>query len=101
MASHVRQTRPLFQNMKKIKVIQFGLGPIGIESLKLAAEQSWLDVIGGVDIDPAKTGKSLGDLTGVAPLGNAKVFPTLDVGVPEFEADTADYTFCKAVLKTF
>ena len=34
--------------MKKIKVIQFGLGPIGIESLKLAAEQSWLEVTGVV-----------------------------------------------------
>ena len=64
--------------MKKIKVIQFGLGPIGIESLKLAAEQSWLDVIGGVDIDPAKVGKTLAELTGAANLGAAKAFSTLD-----------------------
>jgi len=45
--------------MKKIKVAQFGLGPIGIESLKLAATQSWLEIVGGVDIDPAKIGRSL------------------------------------------
>ena len=64
--------------MKQIKVAQFGLGPIGIESLKLAADQAWLDVIGGVDIDPAKVGKSLADLTSVARLGNAKVFNSLD-----------------------
>jgi 4-hydroxy-tetrahydrodipicolinate reductase len=70
--------RGLKRRMKQIKVAQFGLGPIGIESLKLAADQAWLDVIGGVDIDPAKVGKSLADLTGVARLGNAKVFNSLD-----------------------
>ena len=45
---------------KKIKVAQFGLGPIGIESVKLAAEKDWIDIVGGVDIDPAKVGKSIG-----------------------------------------
>lgn len=64
--------------MKQIKVAQFGLGPIGIESLKLAADQKWLEVIGGVDIDPAKIGKSLAELTGVASLGSAKVFNSLE-----------------------
>ncbi len=80
--------------MKKIKVIQFGLGPIGIESLKLAAEQSWLEVIGGVDIDPAKIGRTLAELTGVTTLGAAKVFASLDalfaaVGQPDVVLHTA------------
>ena len=80
--------------MKKTKVIQFGLGPIGIESLKLAAEQSWLEITGGVDIDPAKTGKSLVDLTGLPALGGAKVFASLDalfaaVGNPDVVLHTA------------
>jgi 4-hydroxy-tetrahydrodipicolinate reductase len=80
--------------MKKINVVQFGLGPIGIESLKLAAEQSWLQVTAGVDIDPAKVGKSLAELTGVAALGGAKVFASLDtlfaaVGQPDVILHTA------------
>lgn len=80
--------------MKKIKVIQFGLGPIGLESLKLAAEQSWLEVAGGVDIDPAKAGRTLGDLTGVAALAGARVFPTIEalfaaVGKPDVILHTA------------
>ena len=80
--------------MKKIKVIQFGLGPIGIESLKLAAEQSWIAIIGAVDIDPAKVGKTLGELTGVAALESARVFPSLEtlfaaVGAPEVVLHTA------------
>lgn len=80
--------------MKKIKVIQFGLGPIGIESIKLAAEQSWLEVTGGVDIDPAKTGRSLAEISGVAALTGAKIFPSLDalfaaVGLPDVILHTA------------
>lgn len=80
--------------MKQIKVIQFGLGPIGIESLRLAAEQSWLQVIGGVDIDPAKIGRTLAELAGVAALGGAKVFASLDAlfaaaGQPDVVLHTA------------
>ena len=80
--------------MKKIKVIQFGLGPIGLESLKLAAEQSWLEILGGVDIDPAKAGKTLAELTGCAALGGANVFPSLGalfaaVGAPDVVLHTA------------
>lgn len=80
--------------MNTVKVIQFGLGPIGIESLKLAAEQSWLEVVGGVDIDPAKIGKTLGELTGVATLATAKVYPSLEalfaaVGKPDVVLHTA------------
>jgi 4-hydroxy-tetrahydrodipicolinate reductase len=80
--------------MKKIKVIQFGLGPIGLESLKLAAEQSWLEILGGVDIDPTKAGKTLAELTGCAALGGANVFPSLAtlfaaVGTPDVVLHTA------------
>jgi 4-hydroxy-tetrahydrodipicolinate reductase len=80
--------------MTKIKVIQFGLGPIGIEAVKLAAEQSWLEIIGAVDIDPAKVGKTLGDLTGETALRAAHVFPSLDtlfasVGAPAVILHTA------------
>lgn len=64
--------------MQKIKVAQFGLGPIGIESIKLAAEKDWIEVVGGIDIDPAKVGKTLADVTGVAALANAKVFKTFE-----------------------
>ena len=80
--------------MKKIKVIQFGLGPIGLESLKFAAEQSWLEILGGVDIDPGKIGRTLAELTGVAALGSAKVFGSLDAllgaaGQPDLVLHTA------------
>ena len=63
---------------QKIKVAQFGLGPIGIESAKLAAEKDWIEVVGGIDIDPEKIGKSLGEVTGHHRLTDARVFKTFE-----------------------
>src|SRR5580765_4267518 len=61
----------------KLKIAQFGLGPIGLETLKLAASKSWIEVIGGIDIDPAKIGKDLAELTGEKKLKGRKVYGSL------------------------
>jgi len=46
-------------------VIQFGLGPIGCATARLTAERDNLQLVGGVDIDPAKAGKDLGGVIGL------------------------------------
>ena len=61
-----------------IKIAQFGLGPIGLETLKLAAQKPWAKIIGGIDINPALAGRSLAELTGVENLRDAKVYCSLD-----------------------
>jgi 4-hydroxy-tetrahydrodipicolinate reductase len=71
-----------------MKIAQFGLGPIGIETLKLAATKPWAEIIGGIDIDPAKIGRSLTEFTGLPALPGAKVYRSLDelltaVGKPD------------------
>ncbi|MDB6124788.1 MAG: hypothetical protein JWQ71_3781 [Pedosphaera sp.] len=63
---------------EKIKIAQYGLGPIGIESLKLAAAKSWVEIVGAVDIDPNKIGKDLGELTKNDKLKGRKVYRSLD-----------------------
>jgi 2,4-diaminopentanoate dehydrogenase len=77
----------------KIKVAQFGLGPIGIETLKLAATKPWVEIIGGIDIDPEKAGRSLAEITGDPALRGAKVYRTLEElsakGVPDVIFHTA------------
>ena len=72
-----------------IKIAQYGLGPIGLETLKLAAEKRWVDVIGGIDIDPGKVGKDLGDLTGVARLKGRTVYGSLDELLKKGKPDVA------------
>jgi len=61
----------------KIKIAQFGLGPIGLESLKLAAAKPWANIVGAVDIDPAKIGNDLGALTGLKALRGRRVCGSL------------------------
>src|SRR5262249_45683573 len=60
-----------------IKIAQFGLGPIGLETLRLAASKSWAEIVGAVDIDPAKAGRNVGDLTAAVGLQSVRVYSHL------------------------
>ena len=62
--------------MNKLKIAQFGLGPIGLETLKLAATKSRCDLIGAIDIDPAKVEQTLTE-------GFSAFHPIGRVGRPE------------------
>lgn len=53
-----------------IRVIQYGLGPIGCAVARHVVERAGLELVGGVDIDPAKIGKDVGEVIGLGrPLG--------------------------------
>lgn len=52
--------------MPRIKCAQFGLGPIGVASLKLVAERDGLEIVGAIDIDPAKVGRPVAEVAGLA-----------------------------------
>lgn len=47
---------------KKIRVVQYGVGPIGAAILRLMREKKSIEIIGAIDSDPAKAGQDLGDL---------------------------------------
>lgn len=78
--------------MNTIKIAQFGLGPIGLETLKLAASKPWANVVGGIDIDPAKVGKDLGELAGDPRLRGNRVFPSLDELLAHAKPDVIFHT---------
>ena len=55
---------------KKIRVIQYGLGPIGCNIAQYLTESYRLEIVGAIDSDPKKVGTDLGHLAGLnAPLG--------------------------------
>ena len=58
-----------------IRVIQFGLGPIGCTAARLVAERAGLQLVGGIDIDPAKIGRDVGEVIG---LGHSLGFNVVD-----------------------
>ncbi len=52
------------------RVIQYGLGPIGSAVARHITQRANLKLVGGVDIDPAKTGRDMGAVIGLEqPLG--------------------------------
>jgi 4-hydroxy-tetrahydrodipicolinate reductase len=48
-----------------IRVIHFGLGPIGTAVVRQVAGRKGFKIVGAVDIDPAKAGRDLGEVAGV------------------------------------
>jgi 2,4-diaminopentanoate dehydrogenase len=75
-----------------IKVAQFGLGPIGVETLKLAATKPWIEIVGGIDIDPEKRALDLGQLLGVKSLRGRRIYSSLDALVAEAKPDLIFHT---------
>jgi hypothetical protein len=56
----------------RIRVIQYGLGPIGSAVARHVVERPELQLVGAVDIDPQKAGRDAGEVMG---LGRALGFP--------------------------
>ena len=56
---------------KKIRAIQFGVGPIGASTARLMREKQAIEICGAIDSDPAKAGRDLGEVIGAndAPWG--------------------------------
>ena len=50
---------------KKIRIIHYGLGPIGIETAKLVLRKTRMEIVGAVDIAPDKAGRDLGEILGL------------------------------------
>ena len=48
-----------------IRVLHFGLGPIGLGIVRQVAERKGFKIVGAVDIDPAKAGRDLGEVAGL------------------------------------
>ena len=66
--------------MKKtvLKVAQYGLGPIGVETLRLGVTKPWLRVVGAVDINPQKAGRDLSELIRTKGLRGRRCFGSLE-----------------------
>jgi 4-hydroxy-tetrahydrodipicolinate reductase len=48
--------------LKSIKVVQYGLGPIGLWIVEVLLTRPWVQLVGAIDIDKNKIGKDVGEL---------------------------------------
>lgn len=74
-----------------IRIIQYGLGPIGCATARLVAERKGLQLVAGVDIDPDKVGRDLGEFAGIGRLG-IPIVASLGEALATTEADAALHT---------
>lgn len=54
---------------RKLSVVIYGLGAIGILIAKYLTKRNWISLIGAIDIDPSKVGRDVGEIIGVESLG--------------------------------
>jgi len=72
-----------------IRVVQYGLGPIGSAIARHVMERPGLELVGGTDIDLAKVGRDVGEVIGLdRPLGFV-VAERLEQVLARTEADVA------------
>lgn len=48
--------------MKTIKVVQYGLGPIGLGIVDVLLARPWVELVGAIDVDKSKMGRDVGEL---------------------------------------
>jgi len=76
----------------RIRVIQYGLGPIGRAVARHVVERAGLKLVGGIDIDPFKVGKDLGEVIGLGRALGFVVAESLAQVLAQTEADLVLHT---------
>ncbi len=77
---------------KTLRVVQFGLGPIGQASAKLAVERSQMKLVGAIDIDPEKVGKDVGEVVGLGTKTGISVSADAEKTLAEAKPDIVLHT---------
>src|SRR5919106_4381448 len=72
-----------------IRVIHFGLGPIGAAVVRQVASRKGFKVVGAVDIDPAKAGRDLGEVCNVGRPLKVKVSSDAKKAIKSSKPDVA------------
>lgn len=77
---------------EKIRAIQYGLGPIGSAVARHVVERGGVSLVGGVDVDPRKVGKDIGEVIDVGRRLGLTVVEDLTQVLERTEADVVLHT---------
>jgi len=77
---------------KTIRVVQYGLGPIGSAMARHVVERDGIELVGGVDVDETKTGRDIGEVIGMGSPVGFPVEKDLSRVLEKTEADVVLHT---------
>ncbi len=86
--------------MPNIRVMHFGLGPIGAAIVKQVAARPGFKIVGGIDIDPAKVGRDLGDVVGLPKRLGVKVSNDAGKAIKAAKPDVVMLCTASSIKKT-
>jgi len=75
-----------------IKIIQYGIGPIGLKVFGYLKNKPGIQIVGAIDVDPRKRGVDLGELAGLAAPIGVKVSGDAAAVLNEIDADVVILT---------
>lgn len=75
-----------------IRVVQYGLGPIGSAAARHITERAGLQLVGGIDINPEKVGQDVGQVIGLGRSLGFRVTASLSEFLANNEADVVLHT---------
>jgi len=78
--------------MEKVRIIQYGLGPIGSAVARHVVERRGLELVSCVDIDPAKYGRDAGEVIGLDYTLGFDVAGTLGQALERTQAEVVIHT---------
>lgn len=70
-----------------LRIVQYGLGPIGVETARLLLKRSGVRLVGGIDINPELVGQELGDILGLQRPLDVSVSGDADTVLRELKPD--------------
>ena len=73
--------------LKKIRVVQFGCGPIGCSVVRFALQRPDIEIVGAIDIDPNLIGRDLGDVVGLDKKVGVSVSADADAALSQTKPD--------------
>ncbi len=79
-------------NHRAIRVVSYGLGPIGQATARHLLTQPDLELVGAIDIDPGKIGKTVGELLGDPSASEVIMRPDADKVLEEVSPEVVVHT---------
>lgn len=87
--------------MPKIKIVQYGCGPIGCSVVRFASQKPDIEIVGAIDIDRSLVGRDLGEVAGLEKKLGVSISDKADAVLSQTKPDVVFLTTSSSVQKIY